>query len=249
MESQNLHQHGRQTVKFLLLQSLTGFWVTLHAKTHLDHSREHPIRQPGENKPQPRMNAGWQRAPYCIYQTHHTQLHHATISCLLISLWERDENDNNKDRWRARMVFAELRTMKKQLERRFCRWWVRPPWMGKPQRQQQTKILNTKKLQRCFHGSFLTSDLQGSFSWEFGIFFVSDFSQQNTVWTDTLVKKKRRRKKEKKGRCFETSCWEVSGWFTLPDMFMTRLLLCVGKTVKTIRSPYGTHTSNTPLPL
>lgn len=74
--------------------------------------------------------------------------------------------------------------------------------------------------------------------------FVSDFSQQNTIEMDMLVKFVI---KKKKGRGCETSSWEISGWFTLTDKLMIRLLLCVGKTVKTIESPYRVHTPNTPL--
>lgn len=100
----------------------------------------------GENKPQTWMNVGSERAPNCIYRTNLTPLHHATISCLLIRLWERDENENREDSWWARMAFAELRDVKKQLERVFfaddesdcCAWenlrgsnkprcWTHPP--------------------------------------------------------------------------------------------------------------------------
>lgn len=163
----------------------------LLAETHLEYSRESiPSGSLGKINPNP----GWMQAKReprtgSLYQTSHIQLHHATVWRLLIRVWERDENDNSEDRWRARMVFAELRAMKKRLERSFCRWWVRPLCMRKPQRQQQIKTLNTTN---CRHRNVSTGA-----SWRLTYkvnsleslgSFVSDFSQQNTVGTDMLVK-------------------------------------------------------------
>lgn len=45
---------------------MTGFWVTLLAETDPEYLREHPIRTPEENKPQPRLNVESERAPYWI---------------------------------------------------------------------------------------------------------------------------------------------------------------------------------------
>lgn len=54
---------------------MTGFWITLLAETDPEYLREHPIRTPEENKPQPRLNAESERAPYWIppsYKEHTT---------------------------------------------------------------------------------------------------------------------------------------------------------------------------------
>lgn len=78
---------------------MTGFGVTLLAETHSELSREHPIRQLGENKPQPRVNARSQMAPYWISlskKSHPTAPVQSGV--LLIRVWERNENDNSEDR-------------------------------------------------------------------------------------------------------------------------------------------------------
>lgn len=148
-----------------------------------------------------------------LYQTNHIQLHHATVWCLL--MWKTDKNDNSEDRWRARMVSAAFRAMKKHLERGFCGWWVRLLCMRKPHRQQQTKTLNIKEsqAQKRFHGSFLTSDLQSEFSWEFRVYCYWLFSAEYHLNGHTC-----------KGEALKDHVER----FTLNDRFMTRLLLCVG---------------------